>query len=302
VSTGYARFDELVLPTPVVQSADYPSVSLLTTPGDQIRLLLALSHGGGLVDQRILEPSSVRWMLTPQVQMSSFTPHDPWSVGLVVELHGDTGAVSHFFGHGGAHPWGWYSDCRAYPTLDLAVVVLTNKWDMLRWHNPAIENAHGFINELILDVCCRHARGETGEQKAAGWDWKASYVMGFLIAERIHGFLGVQGRLTVDQLRAIGSGARFMSDGEPWCWHQQAFEAGYLELLDAGTTPDAITSFLQSGAMPVWPAELRLLCHALDRRGRLPVPMSFFAGQRGVPPAWHDAGAVVRAPRDATLG
>jgi CubicO group peptidase (beta-lactamase class C family) len=302
VSTGYARFDELLVPTPVVQSADYPSVSLLTTPGDQLRLLQALMNGGALLDRRILEPSSVRWMLTAQVQMASFTPHDPWSVGLVVELHGDRGDSDHFFGHGGAHPWGWYSDCRAYPNLDLAVVVLTNKWDMLRWHNPAVENAHGFVNQLILDVLHRRGSVERGGELALGWDWKASYIVGVLMAERIHGLLGVQRALTGEELGAMGCGARTMSDAEPWIWDQQAFEAGYADLLDAGTTPRAVTAFLDSDRIAVLPAELRLLCHSLDRRGRVPVPMSFFAGARGAPPAWHVSAPGVGTSGNAALG
>jgi hypothetical protein len=310
ISTGYARFDELLLPTPLLQSADHPSVSLLTTPGDQLRLLLALMHGGATAEGRILQPSSVRWMLTPQVEMTSFTPHDPWSIGLVAELHGDQSDVDRFFGHGGAHPWGWYSDCRAYPDRELAVVVLTNKWDMLRWHNPAVENAHGFINGFVLDQLDRGAKA--GIDADAGndldlrmtWDAKASYLIGVLMAERIHGFLGVAPHLEQDELRAMGTGGRFVSSADLWAWDQGAFEAGYLDLLAAGTTPGAIRSFLGSEDLAVVPTELRLLCHTLDRRGRAPIPMPFFAGSRGGAPAGkasHErASAAVTA--DAALG
>jgi CubicO group peptidase (beta-lactamase class C family) len=299
LSTGYARFDELVVRTPDLNSADYPSVSLLTTPGDHIRLLQALMNGGSLEGRRILEPGSVRHMLTPQVEMASFTPHDPWCVGLVVELHGDAAQRDHYFGHGGAHPWGWYSDSRAYPRLDLAVVVLTNKWDMLRWHNPAIENAHGFINEFVLELL----RGpERRDADTRTWDWKSSYIIGLLMAERIHGFLGVERRIARDEVVAMARGASFMNGNEPWSWDEGAFEAGYAALLEAGTTPDAISRLLHSGTLCVRHAEIRLVCHSVDRRGRVPVPMSFFAGARGAPAAWHQPSTEGTTRANAAIG
>jgi hypothetical protein len=144
-----------------------------------------------------------------------------------------------------------------------------------------VENAHGFINELVVDLLCRREGEAVAIATDATWGWKASYVTGALMAERIHGFLGVEGPLSPEELAAIaGSARRLVGDGW-WTWVPEAFISGYRDLEEAGTTPEAITAFLKSRPMSVLPAEFRLFCHALDRRGRVPVPMAFFAGGRG---------------------
>jgi hypothetical protein len=242
-------------------------------------------QGGELDGSRVLEPSSVRAMLTPQVQMSEFTPGSPWWVGLVVELqrlgHGD-----HFFGHGGAHPWGWWSDCRVYPAHRCAVVVFTNKWDMLRWHNPAIENAHGFIGDHVASWLGRQSHSDGAPRS---WSWKASYAVGLVLAERTHGFLGVTQTLSDAELSWISSQARFVADGLAWEWQPEAFRLGYEDVLQSGTTPDDLSEFVHSSRMRIEPAELRLLCHQFGRRGPLSIPMGFFAGARGIASPWATA-------------
>lgn len=282
LSTGHARFGALALRTPAIESADTASVSVLTTARDQLRLMLALMRGGELDGARVLTRASVRAMLTPQVEMSEFTPASPWWVGLVVELQ-RLGEPDYFYGHGGAHPWGWWSDCRAYPELDCAVVVLTNKWEMLRWHNPSRENAHGFIADFIVDVL---RRGERRPGPSRSWSWKASYAVGLILAERTHGLLGIRGTIADPDLDAIARNARPLSDPPDWRWVPDAFRRGYDDIVRAGTTPEAVRSFLASSEIGVEPTELRLLCHEFGGRGALPIPMGFFAGARGVRLPW----------------
>jgi CubicO group peptidase (beta-lactamase class C family) len=292
VSTGHARFGPLALPTPELESADYPAVSLFTTAGDHLRLVLALMNDGELEGRRILAPASVRAMLTPRVPMGQFTPHEPWWVGLVVELQ-RLGSADHFFGHGGAHPWGWWSDCRAYPAQRCAVVVFTNKWEMLQWHNPAVENAHGFIGDFIADWLMRPARPKRAEHS---WDWKSSYAVGVILAERTHGFLGVPAPLDPELLDSLSARARFLNEAGRWNWDPEAFRLGYADLLDGGTRPDELRSFLTSRRMRIERAELRLLCHEFGRRGPLAIPMSFFAGARGVAAPWAPSTVVHDLP------
>jgi hypothetical protein len=227
-------------------------------------------------------------MLTPQVAMAEFTPNAPWWVGLAVELQ-RLGQADHFFGHGGAHPWGWWSDCRAYPAYRCAVVVFTNKWEMLQWHNPAAENAHGFIGDFITDWLGRRAESRRSRHS---WDWKSSYAVGVILAERTHGFLGVPSPLAPGELDSLSARACFVVPAGQWTWRPEAFRLGYLDVLESGTTPAALRSFLGSGRMRIAPAELRLLCHEFGRRGPLAIPMRFFAGSRGVPEPWAAPAAV----------
>ena len=49
MSTDYARFGPLQVPTPSIFFADFPAGTVVTTPGDHVRLLLAYRGDGTLV-------------------------------------------------------------------------------------------------------------------------------------------------------------------------------------------------------------------------------------------------------------
>ena len=45
-------------------------------------------------------------------------------------MRGNLGLDTEWFGHGGAHMWGWQNIFHAYPKLDLSIVVASNRWDL----------------------------------------------------------------------------------------------------------------------------------------------------------------------------
>jgi CubicO group peptidase (beta-lactamase class C family) len=225
LATGYACFDGLRVPTPWLRSADYPANGLITRPEEHLELLVALREGGGPV----LSPTSVARMLTPQVSMDA-DPNSPggWWTGLVAILAGNR------FGQPGAHEWGWWHHSWTYPSLGCAVVVCTNSWDMMRWHNPANPAAAALIADHVgaFVAAPRERRGT--------WVERRSRLAGAILAERTYGLLGVEDELDGAALREMV--ARASASAE---WDADAFAAGLCDgaleadealLLDLGAT------------------------------------------------------------------
>jgi len=110
--------------------------------------VLAYLNGGEYDGEQILRPETVKEMLTPRVILratGSVSGEETTMVGLGWML-GNLGQPTEWFGYGGAHMWGWLNEYRAYPKLDLAIVVATNRWDMSSsWQGPT-------ILELIADI------------------------------------------------------------------------------------------------------------------------------------------------------
>src|SRR5262245_17605393 len=104
-STGYAGYGPVALPTLPVYISAYPAGALLTTPGDHIKLLLVLAHGGS----PILDRESVDAMLAPAVPMG-----DGGFTGLVAQIT-RRGEPEEAFGHWGAIMWGWWNVSLAFP-------------------------------------------------------------------------------------------------------------------------------------------------------------------------------------------
>jgi CubicO group peptidase (beta-lactamase class C family) len=196
LATGYACFRDLQVPTPWLRSADFPANGLITTPADHLRLLLALRDGSGL-----LAPATVRRMLTPQVAMDldPASPHGWWT-GLVAIL-ANLGRRDEHFGQPGAHEWGWWNISRAYPRLGAAVVVCSNGWDMMGWHNPANPAAAAIVADEVADWL-QHPRA-AGER----WSRRRSRLAGLIVAERTHGLLGVGERIDDGALREMAARA-----------------------------------------------------------------------------------------------
>jgi len=233
LATGYACFDGLKVPTPWLRSADYPANGLITRPGEHLELLVALREGGGAV----LSPATVTRMLTPQVSMDA-DPNSPggWWTGLVAILAGGR------FGQPGAHEWGWWHHSWAFPSLACAVVVCTNGWDMMRWHNPANPAAAALIADHVAAFVAapRERRGT--------WVERRSRLAGAILAERTYGLLGVEEELDGATLRELV--ARTSARVE---WDPDAFAAG---LCDGALEADAAL-LLDLGAaygfpVPLW--------------------------------------------------
>jgi CubicO group peptidase (beta-lactamase class C family) len=274
--TGYARFGPVYVPSPTLSTGSYPGSGLLTTPGDHIRMLLALQHGGTLLGERLVEPETVRLMMTPQRSASETERafgNTPF-FGLGVEL-ANLGAADHHFGRVGSYPWGWWHHSRAYPNLDFAIVVFTNKWDMQGWNNPDARVAGGLIADFAASWL-RRAHGE--ERPVRSWGWRFSYAVGLLMGERLAAFLGIPDALGPDLVAQMAREARVahgLGDEEPW--DEGGFRAGLEDIREVGAHPSALRAFLRSDALEVAPEELPLLWLRLGSQSRSPIPMGFYA-------------------------
>jgi CubicO group peptidase (beta-lactamase class C family) len=262
VSTGYARFRQILVPSPRIETATAPADGLVTTPGDHVRLLTAMLDGG----RGVLSPSAVRDMVRPCVRQLDVAVEEGAWYGLGTEV-GNVGRRDQYFGHSGAYPFGWWSDSRAYPELDCAVMVSTNKWDLLRWYNPGATIAPGLIAGFVARRLMDSRR-----PPRRSWAWKSSYVAGMLLAERVNGVVGAPTHLRPELLSVD-------APDRPG-WDRAGFEAGARDLLAERLTPAGIRDFLGSDRLGVPATELDALALALGGRAPLPLPMPYWSAER----------------------
>jgi len=249
ICPGHARFGSMVLPTPDLRSADHPANGLFTTAADHLRLLLALRDGGG----PLLRPETAALMREPHAPIGDarIAADGSWHAGLGL-IVGDG-----HFGHPGSHMWGWWHLSRVYPLLDLAVVITTNAWDMLRWQDPANEEPAS----LLMDAIAAWAADDSPRPPPRPWAWRRSYVAGLVLAERTLGFLGAEGDLHVEP------GA----DGDA-----DALALGIADVRESERGPDPIGALARAGRLRVGAFELELLLAALGARRGLPLPLWFW--------------------------
>jgi len=257
-SRGYAHFGPVHLPTMAIYFADFPAGTVVTTPGDHIRLLLAYLGGGAYHGQRILEPETVQRMLTPELSIS-----DTESLGLIWWLR-NVGQPDFSFGHGGAHMYGWTNDFRAFPEQDFAIAVAANHWPML--HERYRE--HRAIADFVSRWIAREdALGSPPPFRT--WAWKTSYVIGLQLVEQLAGSLGIATPVSDDMVDAMAAGVVLeFADryGDP-VWDESGFRAGVDAMRAIEMTPAAIKAFLESDRIEVTPAELGLIHEELGGVG-----------------------------------
>lgn len=275
--TGYARFGPVQIPTPPLYAATAPAMSLITTAEDQARLLLMFMGGGRLGDARLLEPATVRLMLTPQVEIGEFAGLSGWWNGIGLEMTDMSGPAFNY-GHGGGQPWGWYSLSAAYPHLDLAVVALTNRWELPRWTNPASDTAAGLVIQFTANWLRGSSAARCRPRDGRSWAWRASYAIGFTMVERVNGLLGVSTLLENEAIERMASGAAVLPAHHSPAWDPDGFCAGAQAALSIESTPKAIRAFLDSGQGAITGADLPLLGLWFSGKPRFNVPMRFFAG------------------------
>ena len=258
VSTGYARYGAVDIPTPRVYFAEYPAGNVLSTPGDHIRLLLAYLNDGSLDGFELLEPASVDEMLTPQAE--AFAGLD---VGLIWLL-ADHGGPTFNFAHGGAHMFGWNHLFVAYPEQDFALVVATNHWGQ-----PLIDREPALIAEHVS------AWLQFNPEDAADrvdlpddWAWKTSYVMGLHFVEQL-GWIGVKAPLTDEQIDAMATGAVWHNGraNSRVGWNPDGFRAGMRDMRSTEMTLESISAFLASDDCQVTPEELESIGEQLRNAG-----------------------------------
>lgn len=276
LSTGYAVFGDVRVPTPTIHAAASPAANLLTTPADHVRLLLALLNGGRYSDAQLLSADTVAQMTTPQVPITlpEFTaPGADWWSGLAVRLNA-LGRRDYNFGHGGAYVWGWWSDARAYPHYDVAVVIATNGWNMVQWHVPGCLTPHEQIFRYIIDTLEHGTTGGRGHH-VEPLAWRLSYLIGLIVAERCRGLLGIDDPLTPAMVDAMArsSDVRIASNER---WDARGFTAGALAMAQVEPTPAAIRAFLASDRCALPPREVPALFAHLRGVGELPLPVAFW--------------------------
>jgi CubicO group peptidase (beta-lactamase class C family) len=279
--TGYCRFGSSFVPSPLIDTGSYPATSMLSTPGDHLRWFLALLNHGELNSVRILQPESVKLMLTPHVRASHVAIDPVWWAGFVMMMS-NVGDVSHQIVVGGAYPFGWWSDSIAYPAQGIALAVSGNRWDMTRWYNPPDVTPSGliarYVSDRLRETPTRSTASAGSGDSVPGWAWKASFVMGFVLVERVNGLLGLSRPPRSAEM--LGAADRAWSSSDEVCqWDLDGFLAGVAAMSELDPTPAAIEAFLSSDECPVSRAELDLVCLGFGRRGGLPVPMPYYAGR-----------------------
>jgi CubicO group peptidase (beta-lactamase class C family) len=265
MSTGYAQFGTIHVPTPPIYFADFPAGTVVTVPADHVRLLLAMLNEGTLHGYQLLRPETVREALSPQVA----TGGGRNAVGLMWQL-ADMDSPTRSFGHGGAHMWGWTNRSIAFPELDVALTISMNHWPI----PPDARSRYGEASRIIDFVTGWLQRSRERDHLAAerSWGWKYSYVAGLMLAERLGGMLGITTPLTPLMVEDMVKGTRLRrsaGDGVV-VWEPAGFRAGLDDLASIHMSRDSIAEFLQSDRLRILPEELDLLVEDLGGNAGLP--------------------------------
>lgn len=264
MATGYARFGPIWLPTPEVSFGDFPCGGLVTTPGENIRLLLAFLNHGRYAGRSLVRSETVDLMLTPQVR--DFRKGS--DLGLIWFLGNRAGAPG-LFGHSGAHMYGWQGTFRAYPDHDTALALTTNRWQMLSDGNP---NGKSVIQEVtdFVESWLSHENDQRRATSRESWAWKVSYVIGLSMTEQLKGRLGIPSALTSEKVESMAQGAQVQSEIGAALWDAKGFRTGVADLLAIPMKPDALHAFMISDRIRVTPDELALIQRQLDGVVRIP--------------------------------
>jgi len=272
MSRGYAGLGPTRIPTPDIYFEDHPAGTVVTKPGDHIRVLLAMQHDGRHNGYQLLKPETVRAMLTPYQVTGADAEFPSSGVGLVWNLQ-DWNQPNRSFGHSGAHMWGWTNHYVAYPGLDLAVAVFMNQWSLPDDGQGARYREARLIIDLVHSWIEREAAGKLRTLPPRSWAWKVSYVQGLMMVESTNGALGIKEPLsaaTIDRM-VRGAAPRRNRDSAP-VWDPAGFRAGIADLTAAELTPAGIAAFLASDRLQVFPGELPLIYLELGGRGNLTDP------------------------------
>lgn len=274
LATGYSGFGRILIPSPLLFPASYPGCTLLTTPREHLRLLLAVRRHGDADGTRLVSPALARQMMTPQVPMSTYDEHDRWWWGLGLMAERVNGATVRV-GIPGRYVWGWSNESWYYPEEDLAIVVAWNRFDMLTWHTSDDRTAA----RLVMDYVVRSVRGAAPPRSDGNHlsnRWKASFLIGAILGERLGGLLGLSSEAlesTYDRLVGLADGT--FTDTLN-LWDRDGYRAGLAAVIHEDLTPDGVRRLLSSGGTPLDVRELDLLYAALGGQGDLPLPLTSF--------------------------
>lgn len=273
-ATGYMGFGPWSVPSPVYHAATYPGAGLITSVTDYARLLQSLlrtmNGAAGVVT-----PAGLAQMLTPRVTRSSpVTPDTFAGIGLEISNAERDGQLW-WWGHSAAYPWGSWWDARIYPHLDLVVVAMANKWDMMRLHNPADRNAAGIVAQWAARWA---ASGPPPRRESVvpRREWlpptaEASALMGAVAGERAYAALGLTGRFDPATVTAMAENTRPF-DGSPVPGPDPAAFTGAVdEMAGLAPDPEAVRAYArrQGPDAALWALE----CGATAAELPLPAPV-----------------------------
>jgi hypothetical protein len=251
--------------SPKVYFADFPAGYVLSIPREHIRLLLAYLNAGEYRDRRILQPESVRAMLQPRLDTARLGPTRTISVGLAW-MSGDHGLETEWFGHGGGHMWGWSTDYRAFPRLDLAIATATNRWDMAQIASLAPDlPITALIAELAAEHVARRATGWVPEERS--WSWKRSYAAGLHYVAQTKCYLGIDDPIDPRMPEHAFGDAAVSID-------RDGFRAAIADTAAADCTVAGLDAFLDSPRCRLTRGELTALWADLGGVGAFPVPVA----------------------------
>ncbi|GAA3411068.1 serine hydrolase domain-containing protein [Streptosporangium vulgare] len=222
--TGYMGFGDHAVPTPVIGSRCASSTGVVTTVGDQNRLMTHLLGGEGA----LLRPETLRWLTTPQVEYTFMGRPVGMHLGAGIQLR-DVGKREFAVGHNAAYPFGWWSVSWTYPELGLVVTAAGNRWDMRQYME--IEPTWAW------QVAREAARLRAGGAPRHPGGRSRSYVAGMVTGGRLHGLLGVGQGIGENELTEMIAGTRRVGRGEPWTGED--FADG-LRMMESAHTPDEI--------------------------------------------------------------
>lgn len=256
ISTGYMHIGPALVPTPPVFFGNFPCGGILTTPGDHARFLLALMNGG----HPLLGPEWTKRMLTPQLYVES---RGLW-IGLMAWIS-EPGERTGYFGHNGQHMYGWSTVSRAYPALDLVVVVAKNIWEIPKRGEAGREDA----GELIADFIAATVAGEQARSTAT-LDWKLSYLLGLIAVDQLKYRIAIPEPLTDAMIDTMCAGVT-LAEGpvqKRFAFEREAFLLAARSLRDAIQSPGFTSTrdFVASSQPHISLAELELLFRCLGAR------------------------------------
>jgi CubicO group peptidase (beta-lactamase class C family) len=258
MSTGYVRFGAVCLPTPAIYTIGFPAGGGLGIPGDHIKLLFAYMNDGSYNGHRLLQPETVRLMLTMVPKPPGEESLPLGNQGLVWFLGG--GGAEEMFGHGGAYMFGWQNSAAVFPKRNLAVVISKNTWSLPRGGDET-----DLIREHILKWIDAHALLVPTHEVDEAWSWKTSYVMGLILVESMVGAVGIPAKMDEGEIEALAKRAQVMA-GAPNAergFSREGFLAGVRDLQQVDITPESIQRFIHSDKLRVSLDDLRAIYREL---------------------------------------
>jgi len=271
-STGYAQFGQIYIPTVPLHLHDYPAGNIMSTPADMVRVAMAMANGGTSPENsnQILTSTSVNAMLTPIVETNP-----PTFYGRGWYLN-DYGTNNYAFGHSGAHMYGHNNDFRAYPNQGIAICVATNTFNMVPERTPLPQTiaayARSFLQGTPPDISATldsysWVQPGAGSTNPSDWNWKTSYAIGLMLAERIKGSLGVTGTITTTMVDNMVNGVverLNTTTGATTKWSAAGFRAGFADMMAISPmTRTAVLNYVNGTGMDITAAELETIYYEI---------------------------------------